>query len=184
MLIWPALTRLWQKTGSVKMGLAWSPNGEEIWFTATHEGLGRALYAVDLSGKERLLARVPGTLTLLDIARDGRVLLKRDANRQEIKAYIDGASQPRELSWFDFSLPSDLSRGREDSIIRRGGRSGGCHLRNLHSRDRRLTCRAARRRKPARLFAGRQLGAGNHSRHTGAAIFVTDQGRRATRDNE
>ena len=71
-------------------GLAWSPDGDEIWFTATHEGLSRAVFAVDLSGKERLLARVPGTLTILDMARDGRVLLKREANRQEVKAFIDG----------------------------------------------------------------------------------------------
>jgi len=106
-------------------GLAWSPNGEEIWFTATHEGLGRALHAVDLSGRERLLARVPGTLTLLDIARDGRVLLKRDANRQETKAYIDGASQPRELSWFDFSLPSDLSPDGKTLLFGEVGEAGG-----------------------------------------------------------
>ena len=106
-------------------GLAWSPNGEEIWFTATHEGLGRALYAVDLSGKERLLARVPGALTLLDIARDGRVLLRRDANRQEVKAHIDGASQARELSWFDLSLPSDLSRDGKTLLFAETGEAGG-----------------------------------------------------------
>jgi len=106
-------------------GLAWSPNGEEIWFTATHEGLGRALYAVDLSGKERLLARVPGTLTILDIARDGRVLLRRDANRQEIKGFNDGASQPRELSWFDFSLPSDLSADGKTLLFGEVGEAGG-----------------------------------------------------------
>ena len=33
-------------------GLAWSPSGEEIWFTATKAGVGRALHAVDLSGRE------------------------------------------------------------------------------------------------------------------------------------
>ena len=46
-------------------GLAWSPNGDEIWFTATRTGGDRSLYAVDLSGKTRILARVPGELTLL-----------------------------------------------------------------------------------------------------------------------
>jgi eukaryotic-like serine/threonine-protein kinase len=106
-------------------GLAWSPNGEEIWFTATHEGLGRALYAVDLSGKERLLARVPGTLTILDTARDGRVLLKREANREEIKGFIDGASQPRELSWFDFSLPARLSADGKTLLFGEVGEAGG-----------------------------------------------------------
>ena len=32
-------------------GLAWSPSGDEIWFTATRTGGDRSLYAVDLSGK-------------------------------------------------------------------------------------------------------------------------------------
>jgi eukaryotic-like serine/threonine-protein kinase len=106
-------------------GLAWSPSGDEIWFTATHEGLGRALYAVDMSGKQRLLARVPGTLTLLDTTRDGRVLLRREAGRQEIKAFIDSTSQPRELSWFDFSLPSGLSRDGKTLLFAEVGEAGG-----------------------------------------------------------
>jgi serine/threonine protein kinase len=106
-------------------GLAWSPSGDEIWFTATHEGVGRALYAVDMSGKERLLARVPGTLTILDTARDGRILLKRDANREEIKGIIAGASQPRELSWFDFSLPAGLSDDGKTLLFAEVGEAGG-----------------------------------------------------------
>ena len=38
-------------------GVAWSPNGKEIWFTASRDGAGRALHAVTLSGKERAIAR-------------------------------------------------------------------------------------------------------------------------------
>jgi hypothetical protein len=106
-------------------GLAWSPSGEEIWFTATHEGLGRALYAVDLSGKERLLARIPGALTILDTGRDGRVLLKREGSREELKALIDGALQPRELSWFDFSLPAGLSQDGKTLMFAEVGEAGG-----------------------------------------------------------
>ena len=106
-------------------GLAWSPNGEEIWFTATHEGLGRALYAVDLSAHERLLARIPGTLTLLDIARDGRVLLRRDASRQEIKAFIAGDTHGRELSWFDYSLAAGLTPDGKTLLFAEVGEAGG-----------------------------------------------------------
>ncbi|MGH9746509.1 MAG: protein kinase domain-containing protein [Candidatus Acidiferrales bacterium] len=106
-------------------GLAWSPNGQETWFTATHEGLGRALYAVDLSGNLRLLARVPGALTLMDIARDGRVLLRREASRQEIKAFIAGDTNGRELSWFDYSLPADMSRDGKTLLFGEVGEAGG-----------------------------------------------------------
>ncbi len=32
-------------------GLAWSPNGSEVWFSATQAGLQRRIYAVDLVGQ-------------------------------------------------------------------------------------------------------------------------------------
>jgi len=106
-------------------GLAWSSRGDEIWFTATHEGLSRALFAVDLSAHSRLLARVPGTLSIFDIARDGRVLLKRDANRQEVKGFINGDTHGRELSWFDFSLPAALSSDGKTLLFAEVGEAGG-----------------------------------------------------------
>ena len=106
-------------------GLAWSPNGSEIWFTATLQGLSRDVRAVDLSGHERILARVPGTLTIFDVARDGRVLLKRDANRQEIKGFINGSTQGRELSWFDYSLPASLSPDGKLLLFAEVGEAGG-----------------------------------------------------------
>src|SRR5882724_10008730 len=56
-------------------GLAWSPDGKEVWFTAASSGIERALFAVTLSGKQRLLLSVPSTLRLFDVYSDGRVLL-------------------------------------------------------------------------------------------------------------
>jgi hypothetical protein len=106
-------------------GLAWSPNGQEIWFTATKAGVGRALHAVDLSGRERLLARVPAALTLFDAARDGRVLLKREISRTEIKGHIAGDSQERELAWFDSSLPAALSTDGKTLLFSEVGEAGG-----------------------------------------------------------
>ena len=115
------LTQEWVSTD----GLAWSPDGEEIWYTATPEGLGRAIRAVDLAGHERLLARVPGALTLMDTTRDGRVLLQRQVGRQEIKAYINGDSHGRELSWFDYSLPSAISNDGKLMLFAEVGEAGG-----------------------------------------------------------
>jgi hypothetical protein len=106
-------------------GLAWSPDGEEIWYTATPEGLGRALRAVDLAGHERMLARAPGALTLMDTTRDGRVLLQRAVGRQEIKAFINGDTHGRELSWFDYSLPSALSDAGKLLLFAEVGEAGG-----------------------------------------------------------
>ncbi|MGH9676350.1 MAG: protein kinase domain-containing protein, partial [Candidatus Acidiferrum sp.] len=56
-------------------GLAWSPDGREIWFTGTRYGANRALYADSLDGKERMVERVPGMLTLQDISPQGQLLM-------------------------------------------------------------------------------------------------------------
>jgi eukaryotic-like serine/threonine-protein kinase len=90
-------------------GLAWSPTGNELWFTASRSSAARALYAVSLSGKERLVTRVPGSLTLHDISRDGSLLISRDSFRFGIMALPPGASQEQELGWLDHSHLADLS---------------------------------------------------------------------------
>jgi eukaryotic-like serine/threonine-protein kinase len=51
-----------------------SQEGREIWFTATRTGGDRSLYATTLTGNVRLLARVPGELTILDVGKEGNVL--------------------------------------------------------------------------------------------------------------
>ena len=54
-------------------GLAWAPNGREVWFSASEAGSKySALRAVTLAGKVRTVVRAPGRLRLLDISRDGR----------------------------------------------------------------------------------------------------------------
>jgi DNA-binding winged helix-turn-helix (wHTH) protein/Tol biopolymer transport system component len=90
-------------------GLAWSAKGDEVWFSATHAGLQRQIYAVDLSGHLRLAFRALGGVTLQDIAPDGRVLMTRDEQRASIMGLARGATKERDLSWQDWSLPVDIS---------------------------------------------------------------------------
>jgi serine/threonine protein kinase/Tol biopolymer transport system component len=105
-------------------GLAWSSDGNEIWFTGTRVGIDRALYAVSLSGEERLVSAMPGTLTLLDISRDGRVLFTRASWRRElIGSASDG--QERDLSWLDYSFPADISSDGSTLLFDEEGEAGG-----------------------------------------------------------
>src|SRR5579863_3087646 len=106
-------------------GLDWSPAGNEIWFSSTRIGYGRYLSAVDLNGKERLLAREPGTLTLQDVARDGRVLLTRDVPRVGMVGLAPGATKERDLSWLDWSAPRDLSADGSTLLFTESGEAGG-----------------------------------------------------------
>ena len=113
---------------STAEGLAWSPSGEEVWYTAAKEGSARALRAVDRKGRERVVLRVPGSLTLLDIASDRRVLLKQDTSRVGIVVRPPGEDKDRDLSWFDWSLLRDLSSDGKKILFDETGEAGGSKL--------------------------------------------------------
>jgi DNA-binding winged helix-turn-helix (wHTH) protein/Tol biopolymer transport system component len=106
-------------------GLAWSPNGTEVWFSAAEAGLERRIYAVTLSGSQRLAYRALGGVTLQDIAPDGRVLLTRDENRAGMMGLAPGATRERDLSWLDWSLPVDLSRDGNTLLFDEQGEQSG-----------------------------------------------------------
>jgi hypothetical protein len=116
-------------------GLAWSPRGDEIWFTATPSGGARALRGVSLGGKERLIVRIPGILNLFDVSRTGRVLLSRDDWRVGIIALAPGSTKEEDLSWMDFSAIRDLSSDGNlllfDESGEAGGLKGGIYLRKM-----------------------------------------------------
>jgi Tol biopolymer transport system component len=91
-------------------GLAWSANGDEIWFTAAKRGVRNELRAVTLTGRERLISSQVASLVLQDIARDGRVLF---AAALELRSRIfyrgPGDERERELSGLDWSIIRDIS---------------------------------------------------------------------------
>ena len=106
-------------------GIAWSPGGDEIWYSATRTGGDRSLYAVNLSGAVRLLARVPGELTLLDVRRDGNVLLTRGNDRAGLVGSAPNDSKEHDLSWLDWSVPGDLSADGRTVLFGETGEGGG-----------------------------------------------------------
>src|SRR5580704_7491594 len=55
-------------------GLAWAPNGKEIWFTASRSGTDRTLYATSLDGKQHELSWLDYTFPS-DLSADGKTLL-------------------------------------------------------------------------------------------------------------
>jgi eukaryotic-like serine/threonine-protein kinase len=90
-------------------GVAWSPNGKEIWFTASKSGVDRTLYAITLDGKERMVLRLPGAVMIFDIFKDGRVLLMRASWRRELIGMTADDGKQHDLSWLDYTYPADLS---------------------------------------------------------------------------
>ncbi|MGA9042672.1 MAG: protein kinase [Terriglobales bacterium] len=105
-------------------GIAWSPDGSEIWYTASKSGTDRTLYATTLDGKKRIVARLPGALMLLDIAKDGRVLLIRATWRRELMGVFASDAKQHELSWLDYTYPADLSADGKTLLFDEEGGGG------------------------------------------------------------
>ncbi|PYQ49961.1 MAG: hypothetical protein DMF78_16920 [Acidobacteria bacterium] len=99
------LTEVWNNA----RGIAWSPRGDEVWFTAGGWSADRALRAVDLRGRQRVVATAPSSLTLWDIAPDGRVLLTRDEEERGLVGMSPGETEERDLSLDDSSGLASLS---------------------------------------------------------------------------
>ena len=106
-------------------GLAWSPNGREVWFTAARVGAETSLHAVSLSGRARLLATAPGRLVIQDVAKDGLLLLSRNTVRLRMTVRAPGDSSERDLSWHDHSYAADLSSDGRWLLFSESGDAGG-----------------------------------------------------------
>ena len=107
-------------------GLAWAPDGKEIWYTSsTNVGNGRSLNAVTLSGHDRIIARVPASLLLEDIAQNGLVLLSRQSWRRELSGLIAGISKEQDFSWLDYSFPAEMSADGKRLLFDEEGVGGG-----------------------------------------------------------
>ncbi len=106
-------------------GLAWAPGGREVWFTAAETGYNRALRGVDLSGRQRLIGRVPGGSMIKDVSKDGRVLLTSDTYHSELRAGRGAGVEETDLSWLDFSVVTDISPDGRTILSTESGEGGG-----------------------------------------------------------
>ena len=106
-------------------GLAWSPAGDEVWFTASKSGGHEPLYAVTLSGRQRVVLQMTVALMLHDISPDGRVLLTSYTDSQNIIGQAPGETKERDLSWLDWDLLTDLSPDGKTILFEYAGESAG-----------------------------------------------------------
>ena len=116
-------------------GLAWRSDAE-VWFGASKEGRSLGIQATDLTGRTRLLCRVPGRLVLHDLYADGRVLAERNSYRCTLLAGSSSAQErERDVSWQDYSQLAQLSRDGKMVLFSEDGDGAGAfsttYLRSL-----------------------------------------------------
>ncbi len=115
-------------------GLAWSPGGDEIWFTAAKIGARAELRAVTLGGRDRLVHAQTGSLVLQDISQDGKVLLVNLESRQKLVFRREGEARERELSWLDWSLITDMTPDGKLIAFSESGEGSG-EVQTVYLRD-------------------------------------------------
>jgi dipeptidyl aminopeptidase/acylaminoacyl peptidase len=89
------------------VGLAWSADGGEIRWSGARTGNTAAISAVDLSGRGRLLYRSGSNSVLVDGSPAGAALVFQQSARREMS--LAAGAEERDLSWLDWSFPTDLS---------------------------------------------------------------------------
>jgi len=102
-------------------GLAWSPSGKELWFSAAQAGEQYCVHAVTLAGKQRTVHCGTAATLLLDISSSGGALVSTEDSRVtmalvEHKANANGSKsngsspdEERDVSWLDNSYWPRLS---------------------------------------------------------------------------
>ncbi len=116
------LTTEWESAD----GLAWSPDGKEVWFTGVEKGLNRELMAVNLSGRLRKVLALPAGMTLEDVAPDGRALVSIDAERVAM-ATVARDGKAVDISWRDWTIPKDISPDGQSVLFEDASEAAGTH---------------------------------------------------------
>jgi dipeptidyl aminopeptidase/acylaminoacyl peptidase len=122
--------------------LAWSPSGDEVWFTANRpEDLKSSqLRAVSIDGRERGILPTAGRfLSIHDVSPDGRALISSFVSRMGCSCQTSHDTQPRDLGWLDGPAPEALSSdGRfvlMAEVLRGRGAAGSIYLRGTDGSD-------------------------------------------------
>jgi eukaryotic-like serine/threonine-protein kinase len=114
-------------------GMAWSRAGDEIWFSADDSGGASSLWAVDLSGRKRLVLRHAGSIRLRDISRNGAVLVSVGHRQSGVMAFTAGAARESDLSWLDATQATGISADGRTLLLNEtavgGGEKGAFYIR-------------------------------------------------------
>jgi Tol biopolymer transport system component len=95
-----------------EQGLAWSPNGKEIWYTSNI-----GLFAVSLSGQARSIFASLHPITLQDISAEGSVLLSGHDPEGEVVAGTVGGKESKNLTTYRWATAGGFSEDGTLAVI-------------------------------------------------------------------
>ena len=114
-------------------GLAWTTDGNEIWFSAIRNGQS-AIFAVTAEGKQRTVWTSPSFVKLYDVAEDGSVILGRETPERRITALFAGADAPVDVTLRSNSTSQWISHdGTAVAIVDQATRTYSSYLRKANA---------------------------------------------------
>jgi serine/threonine protein kinase len=146
-------------------GVVWSPDGSEVWFTATNSpDSGVSMRAARLDGETRTVLSLPTDWRILDVATDGRLLMTGELVARHVELRHDGNPQPQELGgMIEQGIGSGLSDdGKSVLITDQGGTAGSSYATYLRHPD---------QPAPIRLGDGQALGFSPDGRSVLSIVF-------------
>lgn len=108
-------------------GLAWTPNGDEVWYSAASAGTQYELWASAPGRKERRIFSAPAGLLLNDIAKDGRALVAQYEREIRLEGMFDGEAAPRDLSFLNSTFAWDISRDGRSVLLTHFGQGSSAN---------------------------------------------------------
>jgi serine/threonine protein kinase len=108
-------------------GLAWSPDGRDVLFSATQRGLDYQPLIVNVAGTPtvRQRATTAGPMVVQDVSATGRLLVIRSDIRSSIRALLPGDRAERELPWRDMAFHGILGSDRQMMAFSDQGQTSG-----------------------------------------------------------
>jgi hypothetical protein len=100
-------------------GLAWGPDGQDIWYSVEAEGSSR-IFALSPQRAQRLLLHQAGRLRLLDTARNNRVLVSLDNDVNGVMGRSSAEGQERDLGWNEANMATQISADGKQVLLGRG----------------------------------------------------------------
>jgi len=165
------LSKGWKRAS----GLAWSPDGTEVWFGANEAGWRTPLHAVSLTGRQRLLMRLPDWIRLHDVSRDGRILVSLMKLHATMRGLSHGESRERDISWHEGSLAKSMTPdGR--TVLFDEGNEGYFHTIYIRPMDGSPAKRIAEGRSLAISPDGRWVAANSSERGSPVVLLPTGPG--------
>jgi hypothetical protein len=116
-------------------GIAWSPSGDEVWYSGIDAAQQNGIWGVSLDGRVRDVFGSPARVSLHDVALDGRVLIGLGNLRLGMSVSRAPGEAEFELSWFDGTVATDITSDGRAVLFTEGHEAENpyyaCYLRDI-----------------------------------------------------